>query len=157
MNGLDKIKPRINRAVLGLFGFVFLSPTVWAQTSGATLNSSPSSYLLQILLSTALIIGLILALAWFFKRTGLPGLAQQEHLKVLAGLSVGTREKIVLIQVGPQQLLVGVTPGQITTLHTLEVPLVLEPRTQDFAQKLAQMLKPSKPMDSAQSSGEPRP
>lgn len=40
-------------------------------------------------------------------------------LRVVGGLSLGVREKVVL-QVGEKQLLLGVTPGRIETLQVLE-------------------------------------
>jgi flagellar protein FliO/FliZ len=44
-------------------------------------------------------------------------------LKIIGGISMGSRERIVLLQVGSEQLLVGVSPGRINTLHVLEAPL----------------------------------
>ena len=44
-------------------------------------------------------------------------------LRILGGLSMGARERVVLLQVGDTQLLVGVAPGRVQTLHVLEQPL----------------------------------
>ena len=44
-------------------------------------------------------------------------------LKIIGGISMGSRERVVLLQVGSEQLLVGVSPGRINTLHVLETPL----------------------------------
>ncbi|MCK5189606.1 MAG: flagellar biosynthetic protein FliO, partial [Methylococcales bacterium] len=41
-------------------------------------------------------------------------------MTVLGGLSLGMREKVILLQVGKKQLILGVTPGRIETLHVLE-------------------------------------
>ncbi len=41
-------------------------------------------------------------------------------LRVVGGLSLGVREKVVLLQVGEKQLLLGVSPGRIETLQVLE-------------------------------------
>ena len=38
-------------------------------------------------------------------------------------MSMGARERIVLVQVGTKQLLLGIAPGQISTLHVLNEPL----------------------------------
>jgi flagellar protein FliO/FliZ len=140
MKGISRYLSTVNRLAFGSVGFAFLSQPVVAQTANASMNASPSGYLLQILFSLALIIGLILVLAWVFKRSGIAGISQQEHLKVVAGISVGTREKILVVQVGQDQILVGVTAGQINTLHQLPEPLILEEKPSDFAQKMAQVL-----------------
>jgi len=86
------------------------------------------------------VVGLILALAWLAKR--MPGVAGSSNraLRVVASLSLGPREKIVVVDVGGKQLLLGVGAGGTRTLHTLEAPLPEAERsaTPPFAQLLAQ-------------------
>jgi len=63
-------------------------------------------------------------------------------VRLLGGISVGHRERVVLIQVGEQQLLVGVAPGRVNTLHVLEKPITLERQTEGgFAERLASAMK----------------
>lgn len=68
------------------------------------------------------VVALIVALSWGMRRMGgLVGAgAGAGALRILGGLSVGTRERVVLIQVGDQQLLLGVAPGSVKTLHVLD-------------------------------------
>jgi flagellar biogenesis protein FliO len=40
-------------------------------------------------------------------------------LRVVGGLMIGTRERIVLVEIGDTWIVVGLVPGQIRTLHTL--------------------------------------
>ncbi|MCK5385550.1 MAG: flagellar biosynthetic protein FliO, partial [Gammaproteobacteria bacterium] len=61
---------------------------------------------------------------WFMRRMGSMGGMTAGNLKVLGGISVGQRERIVLVQAGDTQLLVGVAPGEIRTLHVMEEPIV---------------------------------
>ncbi len=70
-----------------------------------------------------------------------------EKMRVVGGIGLGMREKVVLLQVGKKQLLLGVTPGRIQTLHVLEgddclrndgSATLLE---NGFAQKLMQAIK----------------
>lgn len=79
--------------------------------------------ILQLVLSMALVIGVIVLFAWLMRRVG--GISGQtgSSLKVLGGVSVGTREKVVLIKVGETQLLLGVAPGQVRKLHVLDTPV----------------------------------
>ena len=61
--------------------------------------------------------------AWVGKRfLGTTGVGTR-HLRILSGLNLGTRDKIVLVQVGDEQLLVGVSPGRVQTLHVLKNPI----------------------------------
>jgi flagellar protein FliO/FliZ len=74
---------------------------------------------LQYLLSFALVIGLLLATLWGLRKmqSGAPFLRKNsQRLHTIESLSIGTRQKVVLIQVDGQNLLIGVTPHQITAL-----------------------------------------
>jgi flagellar protein FliO/FliZ len=77
----------------------------------------------QLTLGMLLVLGLIVAVAWLLKRSGRLQTAAGGGLRILGGLSMGTRERVVLLQVGDTQLLVGVAPGRVQTLHVLDKPL----------------------------------
>ncbi|CAA9347689.1 MAG: Flagellar biosynthesis protein FliO [uncultured Lysobacter sp.] len=88
-----------------------------------------------------LVIGLILALGWMAKR--MPGFgrgAGNNGLRLVASLPIGARERVVVVEVGQTQLLLGVGPGGTRTLHTLTEPLpeADAAATPQFAQLLAQ-------------------
>lgn len=110
-------------------------------------NSTPvnASSVLQTIFGLILVLAIIVLLGWLLKRSQYFHAAHHGQLKVLGAVSLGTREKAVLIQVGEQQLLLGVTPQQINTLHTLSEPLpVREPhikQSDSFAEKLKQMMQ----------------
>jgi flagellar protein FliO/FliZ len=91
--------------------------------------------------SLLLVIGLILGLGWLAKR--MPGMnrgAGSSQLKIVASVALGPRDRAVVLDVGGQQLLVGVGQGGVRTLHTLEHPLPVAESTAPsaFAQVLAQ-------------------
>ncbi|MCO6412080.1 MAG: flagellar biosynthetic protein FliO [Thiogranum sp.] len=77
----------------------------------------------QLTLGMLMVLALIVGIAWVLKRTGRFQLAAGGGLRILGGLSMGARERVVLLQVGDAQLLVGVAPGRVQTLHVLERPL----------------------------------
>lgn len=79
--------------------------------------------LVQILTALAGVIALIVVAAWLMRRMGNVTGQRNEQLRVVAALSMGARERVVLMQVGEQQLLLGVAPGRIQTLHVLDQPL----------------------------------
>jgi len=86
-----------------------------------TLPTSPiaSGALLETILGLALILALIFVLAWLIKRTGKFQHSANGEIKMVAGLSLGSRERAVLLEVGGERILVGVTAQQIQTLHVL--------------------------------------
>ena len=99
-------------------------------------------------------IGLLIVLSVFFlcvwgvrKLSGLT-VSRAEKIRVVGGLSLGLREKVILLQVGRKQLVLGVTPGRIETLHVLEGDdcLIKEETSSTtaetgFTQKLLQAIK----------------
>lgn len=91
--------------------------------SGAPAEPASLSQLLQVAGGLLLVVITIFALAWLLRRVGMASGVAGSVLRVLGVLSVGQREKLVLVQVGDKQLLVGVTPGSVTTLHVLETPI----------------------------------
>ena len=78
---------------------------------------------IQLILGLFVVLFLIVASGWLFKRFGRWQGGYSDQLKIVGGLAVGARERIVLVQVGEQQLLVGIAPGNIRTLHVLDEPL----------------------------------
>lgn len=87
-----------------------------------------------------LVVGLIFGLAWIARR--MPGVANQRNasLRVVASLALGPRERVVVVDVGGTQLLLGVGAGGTRALHTLASPLPVDAPAQaaPFAQLLAQ-------------------
>lgn len=99
----------------------FLPARVWAQESTQSI-SSPSS-ILSVFLSLLLVIAIILALAFVMRRFNV---AQAGHgqMRVVASMMAGNKEKVMVIQVGDEQHLLGVTTHNINHLAKLETPLV---------------------------------
>ena len=90
-----------------------------------------------------LVLACIVLVAWLLKRSNRFHTAGSGKLRVIAGIPLGPRERAVLVQVGDEQLLLGVTPQQINTLHKLDTPLSLENASAggDFADKLRQLMQ----------------
>ena len=86
--------------------------------------------LLQTTLGLVVVLVLIGIAAWVFKRFANVQVGAQGRMKVIGGISLGTRERAVLLQVGEQQLLLGVSPGRVQTLHVLEEPLSVDRESQ---------------------------
>ena len=82
----------------------------------------------RVMIFLVFILALIVVLAWMVHKTrvlggmqGMPG--SNQSLRIVATLSLGMKEKIVVIQAGEQQFMVGITAQQITLLSELEKPL----------------------------------
>ncbi len=86
-------------------------------------DNNVTSQLLQTTLGLLAVLAVIIAIGWMVKRFGNLRGGVQGQMKIVGGLSLGTRERVVLLQVGDQRLVLGVAPGQIRTLHVLDQPL----------------------------------
>ena len=106
-------------------------------------SGSVSSQLGQMLLGLLLVIGLIFLLAWLLRRVQQIGPRSNQVIKLLASQALGPRERLVLVQVGNEQVLLGLSAGRITPLHVMKEPVHLadaEPATPEFAQRLMELL-----------------
>lgn len=94
------------------------------EKAAPTLGVSPlgGGVLLETAGGLLLILVLIFGLGWLVRRFGRLPMATKADLSVLGGVSLGPRERAVLLQVGDTKLLVGVAPGRVQTLHVLETP-----------------------------------
>jgi flagellar protein FliO/FliZ len=71
-----------------------------------------------------LVIGAILLFGWIYTRSQGLRAARNGHFRVLAAQPLGAKEKVVLLQVGEQQVVVGISPGGMNTLLVPEKPVV---------------------------------
>jgi len=99
--------------------------------------------LLTLTLSLALIVGVILAAGWALKRLKMTGPRGRGDIAVLDELTLGPRERIVLVRVGEAQVLVGVGAGGIVGLTPLAAPLRLKAAAPPvpFAERLRDLMK----------------
>ena len=94
-------------------------------TPGATVPpvampaGSPTSGLLQTLFALILVLAVLGALAWFLKRYGPRAGGGNANLRVVGSLNLGGRERIMVVEVGNQWIVVGASPGRINALATL--------------------------------------
>jgi len=100
-------------------------------------------------------LGLIIVLAvffscvWLMKKMGALPVNNKNAMKVIGGLSLGMREKLVLVQIGDKQLVLGVAPGKIDKLLVLEgedrlfQQVKREDKESDFSDKFKQIMSGS--------------
>ncbi len=108
---------------------VFYSGSSWATSPATTTSGINSFYLLKLLLALLCVLAIFLVLAKVVRQmNGMSG-SPSGPLAIVASLSVGTRERILIVEVGEDQLLVGVSPAGIVKLHDLDKPVNLENET----------------------------
>lgn len=139
---------RVRRLSLVHLAARWILPWIILATTPAWAESAPGSgqlaagYLAQLLGGLVMVILVILVLAWFIRRV--PGVQGQDRsvIEVLAVRGIGTRERLLLVQVGEEQVLIGVSPAGMSALHRLDKPVEVTPEAQwagDFASILSRI------------------
>ena len=95
---------------------------------------------LQVLMALMFVVVMIVITAWFIRRFSGATFSRNGALRLLAGISVGQRERIVLVQAGEVQLLLGVAPGEVRTLHVFDKPILLDTGEGKGAERFAERL-----------------
>ncbi len=86
-----------------------------AESAASAVPPLPGGGMLaQLTLGLAVVLVLAIGLSWFLRRYALP---RGGAIRVIGGLPLGSRERLLLIEVDEARLLLGITPSQIQTLH----------------------------------------
>jgi flagellar protein FliO/FliZ len=107
--------------------------------TGTTPEVTGATGLLQTTLGLALVLALIVAVAWVAKRFAPGTIRSGVTLPIIASQAVGQRERVVVVEIGGQWLVLGVAPGRVSSLGTLpkgELPSATPPG-ESFSSALA--------------------
>ena len=85
---------------------------------GAAPGPSTGS-LLQTVFALVLVLALLAALAWAAKRYGPRVTGSTANLRMVGALNIGGRERIMVVEVGDQWIVVGASPGRVNALATM--------------------------------------
>ena len=116
--------------ILNFAAFFLFSCFSYAEDDATLKNSLVSDPIgvadyFQMFLGLAVVVGTIVFMAWLLRRGGHMSSSTTNVLRVISVLSVGAREKVILVKVGEEQVLIGVAPGNIRSLHVLSTPVEL--------------------------------
>jgi flagellar protein FliO/FliZ len=91
-------------------------PAVAADTAVGTVDRASG---LQAILGFAAVLALLAAAAWILKRVGVSRSHGGSLVKIVGGVSVGGRERVLIVEAADQWIVVGVAPGRVTALTTM--------------------------------------
>jgi flagellar protein FliO/FliZ len=77
----------------------------------------------EVAFALIVVLAAIFVIAWVVRRMRLAGNRVGGAIDVLADVPLGQKERAVLLKVGTQQILLGVAPGRVNTLHVLPEPI----------------------------------
>lgn len=92
-----------------------------AITPGSELESMTGP-LIRMVLSLAAVLAMVGVFAWLAKRFR-GGQLQGGLIQIVSGLSLGPKERVVLLRVGEEEILVGMSPAGMQQLHVLNRPV----------------------------------
>jgi flagellar protein FliO/FliZ len=125
------------------FSVLAAEPAATAAVAPAS-GGSMAGQLAQLVLGLLVVLGLIFFLAWMLRRVQQAGPAGKgQVIDIISSRALGPRDRLVLVQVGNEQILLGLSPGTITALHVLKEPVqvpVTEQAAPEFAQRLMELL-----------------
>lgn len=131
-------RPEAAPTLSAIAALVFSAPA-WADAAVSTTGG-----VLQMIVGLVVVLGILLGGAYLLRRFVSLPVTANSPLKIVAGLSLSPRDRLLVVQVGAQQILLGLSPGRISTLHVLEQPL--DPGTHDsslsqFGQRFGALLQ----------------
>ncbi len=137
------------RAVMALATLLASEVAIAAATPtpvspAAAAPGSLGGQLAQMVFGLLLVVGLIFFLAWLLRR--LQGAAPRggQVIEIVGSRSIGPRDRLLLVQIGKEQVLIGHSPGSIETLHVMaepvDVPADARAAAPEFAQRLLELM-----------------
>jgi len=79
----------------------------------------------SMIMSLLMVLALIIVSGFVLKRFNLTQ-QNSNRLSIVANLSLGAKERVVVLQIGEEQLVLGVSSQQVSLLKTLDKPLEVE-------------------------------
>lgn len=141
---------RVGLVVLPLF--LLTANACFAESASASPQVPATSFvnLLQVMFGLGIVLAAIAGTAWLLKRLGPGQTAAASNLRVVGGVAIGPKERVVLVDVGDTRLVLGVAPGHVSTLYQMPRPAdeviapVLDPMASLFQDKLKTLLNKSR-------------
>jgi len=106
-----------------MFFSVLGTVDVYAVDKSMASSVNYSSNFLQMMIGLFFIIFMIFAVVWLMKKVGYKTYGTSGPIKIISCLPISTKEKILLIEVGEEQVLVGTAPGFIGHIKTIKTPI----------------------------------
>jgi flagellar protein FliO/FliZ len=126
------------------FAAIALIPAAAHAESASPLDFSG---IFQVMLGLAVVLALLFASLWLLKRLAAPRGVAAGFMKVITATAVGTRERVVVVEVGDTWLVLGVAPGSVTSLHQMPkqaMPAGATVPGSDFPARLKQFVERGK-------------
>ena len=107
------------------------------------MDGAGGTELMSLAASLIVVVGVIVGFGWLYSRARAFGGGNSDVINVVASRPLGARERLLLVEIAGQQLLVGMTASQVQTLHVFDTPVTTPAASvpPGFASRLKSALK----------------
>ena len=124
---VDRTADRFRRVAAALIGLALPLVARAAQDSAKPASMQPPVGAADVLgfgASLAIVIAAVLVVGWLYARGHGIRRGDSSVINILAAQPLGSKERIVLVEVGGKQIVLGMTAAQVRTLHVFDEPVV---------------------------------
>ena len=124
-----------------------VAATALSLVAGVAQAAEPGSAgsLFQVLPGLGVVLLLIAGCAWVAKRIGPGRIGGQQAIKFVSSQTLGGRDRVVVVEVNNQWLVLGVSPGRVNTLSQMAKPEAAELNASNAAASAASSASIAKP------------
>lgn len=129
--------------------FLLLASSGAVHAADAAAPATPTSgtgAVIQMLGALGVVLAALFAVLWLLRRISGGKLAGPAPIRTVGGITVGSRERVLLLEIGDHWLVVGVAPGSVTGIATLPRGELqqdsAQPAAPDFGALLARLKAP---------------
>lgn len=111
-----------------LLDFLISGTAIAKSDAAPTLPATPGvggGDIVSLGVSMIIIVGAIIVLGWFYSRSRFVGGGANDVINIVATRALGPKERLMVVEVAEQQLLVGMTASGVQTLHVFDSPVVV--------------------------------
>ncbi len=124
-----------------IWALAILSVSGTVSAEGVSYTPIGGMYLLKMALALAVVLGVFYLLARIARQIQGGDNKASGVVKVLTGVSVGTRERLVVVEAGDVQMLLGISPAGIVKLREFDKPIIVTNQGEPTAPFKAHMEK----------------
>ncbi len=142
----SQLTDKTAKASIGLMVLLYSSSLFAEETVSVAAKSvvqSPAEQILKMVVGLIIVLIMIFVIAWLARNHLGFTPATNSALKPIAGVAVGQKERVVLLQVSDRQILVGVSPGSVNMLYVLDKESEVKTDPQESKNLFAEKLKAS--------------
>lgn len=108
------------KIMLTVVSAMVLLPWVAMAAESAAPSITPTTSVFKMFFGLAAVLAVMAGVTWLVKRW-LPNAGNSASVaKIVGGVSLGNRERLVVVQVADKWIVVGVAPGSVTSLANLD-------------------------------------